>query len=101
TRLRSHAGAHRREQRMREALDGTECGTALPSRTEAEELAVLLVDAVERGVLRPIDAGLVYTTRVAGHSPTEVAEVLQWNLKTFYRRRNRTEAVVVAEGLGR
>jgi hypothetical protein len=101
TRLRAHAGAHRREQRRREVLDGGECGNAAPARTEAEELAALLVDAVERRVLRPIDAGIVYTTRVAGHSPTEVAEVLQWKLKTLYRRRDRTEAVVAAEALGR
>ena len=100
TRLRSHAAAHRRDHRMTAPLHDGAGTMAPPSRTEAEELAVALIDAVERKVLRPFDAGLVYTTRVVGHPTKEIAELLDWQLPALYRRRNRTEAVVVAEGLG-
>lgn len=100
THLRSHAAAHRREHRMTVPLHDGAGVVAPPSRTEAEELAVVLIDAVERHVLRTVDAGLVYTTRVVGHAPDQVAEVLDWRLPALYRRRSRTEAVVVAEGLG-
>jgi len=100
THLRTHAARHRRDYRKLVPLHEGAGVVAPPLRSEAEELAVVLIDAVERRVLRTVDAGLVYTTRVVGRAPNEVAEVLDWQLPALYRRRSRTETVVVAEGLG-
>jgi len=101
-RLRSYARAHHRDQDRHLTFDDDVAtdAPAPPARTPAEELAMLLVDVVERGVLRDIDAGVVYTTRVAGHSPAEVAAVLRWNPTAVYQRRRRSESVLRADALG-
>src|SRR5205085_3791208 len=78
-RLRVHARAHRRNHDRTVPLRDGPNRLAAPSRTDAEELALVLVDAVERRVLRPVDARLVYTTRVSGHSAAALAGVLDWN----------------------
>lgn len=101
SRLRAHAAAHRRDHRMKVPIADGAGLSAPPPRSEAEELAAALIDAVDRHVLRHVDAGLIYTTRVVGHSSTEVARALDWHVDAFYRRRNRAQAVVVAEALDR
>jgi len=101
SRLRAHAAAHRRDHRMKVPIADGAGLPAPPPRSEAEELAATLIDAVDRDVLRTVDAGLIYTTRVVGHTSTEVAQALAWNVDAFYRRRNRAQAVVVAEALDR
>ena len=98
SRLRTHAKANRRDHDRRVDLAG--CPPA-PARSAAEELALILVDAVERRVLRPADARLVYTTRVAGHSVAELAETLACKQHPLLRRRARVEHVLAAEVLGR
>jgi hypothetical protein len=100
SRLRAHAGAHRRDHRMKVPIHDGAAVAAPPPRTEAEELAATLIDAVDRNVLRPLDAGLVYTTRVVGRSAAELADSLDWHLDAVYRRRHRAQAVVVADELG-
>lgn len=100
TRLRSHAEAHRRECSNRVPLADHHEPQAPPARTDAEELALALIDAVQRGVLRRLDAGLVYATRVVGHSPAELAEVLDWRTGSVVRRRQRVARVLAAEVLG-
>ncbi|MGI8777713.1 MAG: hypothetical protein ACR2LJ_10110, partial [Acidimicrobiales bacterium] len=97
-RLRSLARAHHREQAARGAL--TDDAVAPPSRTEAEQLALTLVDAVQRQLLRSVDAGLVYTTRVAGHPTPDVAAALDWTPRVLHRRRNRVESVLIADEVG-
>lgn len=99
-RLRSHAAAHRREYRRRVPLDEAANLTAPPARTAAEDLALTLVDAVERRVLRPVDARLVYATRVAGHSAAELAATLDCCTASLVRRRHRVQQVMAAEVLG-
>ncbi|MGH2353475.1 MAG: hypothetical protein ACRDJN_17870 [Chloroflexota bacterium] len=99
-RLRAHARAHRRDHDRRISLSDVHGGIAAPARSDAETLALLLVDAVERRVLRPADARLVYTTRVCGHSTTEVAKRMGYNLDSLRRRRHRVEQVLVAEVQG-
>lgn len=100
SRLRTHAAAHRRDWRSRRPLSEATGHVAPPPRTDAEELAAVLVDAVERRVLRPADAGLVYSTRVVGHAPAEVASALAWRTPSLLRRRHRVEQLLAAEVLG-
>lgn len=100
SRLRVHAAAHRRDCDSRVALDEARSLVAPPARTDAEELAITLIDAVERRVLRTVDARLLYATRVAGHSPAELAEILDWQTGSLLRRRHRVQQVIAAEVLG-
>lgn len=100
SRLRSHAAAHRRDWHNRVPLSDAHGAAAAPARTDAEELAVTLIDAVERRVLRRVDAGLVYGTRVVGHSTAELAQVLEWRTDSLVRRRQRVQRVLAAEVLG-
>jgi len=101
SRLRVHAAAHRRDCDSRVTLDAAGATlVAPPARTDAEELALTLVDAVERRVLRIVDARLLYATRVAGHSAAELAEVLDWQTGSLLRRRHRVQQVMAAEVLG-
>jgi len=99
-RLRVHARAHRRDHDRRIALSDGHDGVAGPARSEAETLALLLIDAVERRVLRPADARLVYATRVSGHSTTELAQSMGCKLDAVRRRRHRVEQVLAAEVQG-
>ena len=101
SRLRTHAKAHRRDHDRRVEIDDLPGGQPGPARTAAEELALILVDAVERRVLRPADAGLVYSTRVAGHSVAELAATMACKQHSLLRRRARVEHVLAAEVLGR
>jgi hypothetical protein len=100
-RLRTHARAHRRDHDRRVDIDDVPARSSAPSRSAAEELALILVDAVERRVLRPADARLVYTTRVAGHSLAVVASTLACKQDSLRRRRARAEHVLAADVLGR
>jgi len=99
-RLRAHARAHRRDHDRSVALSDVHGGFAGPARSDAETLALVLVDAVERRVLRPADARLVYATRVSGHSTTELAQSMGCQLDSVRRRRHRVEQVLVAEVQG-
>ena len=100
SRLRSHAKAHRRDWDNRVPLAQAAHHDAAPARSDAEELATVLIDAVERGMLRPADAGLVYATRVVGQAPAEVAATLACRVPSLVRRRHRVEQVLAAEVLG-
>ena len=101
TRLRSHAAAHRRERENRVPLSDAPERGAPPARTGAEELATVLIDAVERRLLRPADAGLVYATRVVGHAPADIAATLACDRDSLVRRRHRVEQLLTADVLGR
>jgi len=99
-RLRVHARAHRRDHDRSIALSDGHDGVAGPARSDVETLALLLIDAVERRVLRPADARLVYATRVSGHSTTELAQSMGCKLDAVRRRRYRVEQVLAAEVQG-
>lgn len=99
-RLRARARGHHRECQRRVPLADTVADPLGGQRSDAEELTALLVDAVERQVLRVVDARLVYTTRVAGHSPAEVAAALSWQPASLRRRRHRVERALAAELYG-
>lgn len=60
-------------------------------RPAAEALTVHLVDQVRRGRLKPAEAGLVYTTRVLGHSPSDLAQCLGIDARALRARRTRVE----------
>lgn len=47
--------------------------TARPERTAAERLTGVVLDNLHLGTLGREDAALLYTTRIAGHSPARVA----------------------------
>jgi hypothetical protein len=100
TRLRAHAAAHRRDWDTLVPLGEATDHTARPERSAAEELAATLVDAVERRVLCPVDAGLVYATRVVGHTTADVAGTLAWRTPSLVRRRHRVERLLAAQVLG-
>ncbi|MFN2506396.1 MAG: hypothetical protein ABR540_19645 [Acidimicrobiales bacterium] len=56
SRPRTHAEAHRRDHDRRVDVDDLPGGQPAPARSAAEELALILVDAVKRRVLRALTA---------------------------------------------
>jgi DNA-directed RNA polymerase specialized sigma24 family protein len=97
--VRTHAAAHHRQCRRRVAFDEVMVPPSAGGRTHAEELALALTDAVQRGVVSVRDARVVYATRVAGHSPRELAQVVSCNEYTLRRRRHRAERALAADAL--
>jgi DNA-directed RNA polymerase specialized sigma24 family protein len=61
------------------------------TRTTAEELTVCLVDAVRSGRLGPAQAGLIYTTRVLGVPPRQLAGRCGPDERAVRARRARAE----------
>ena len=73
---------------------------APPPTTPADELVGALVDAVERGLLTPIDAGMVYGCRVWGQRVEDLAPLVGYPDRRGYRRRARAEQILVEEAFG-
>lgn len=101
-RVRSYAIAELR-RRSRQApdsdLDAPEL-VAPPARTPAEELVGALIDAVRHGRLSPVDAGMVYGSRVAGHRVEDLAPLVGCHERSAYRHRARAEVVLIADAFG-
>jgi DNA-directed RNA polymerase specialized sigma24 family protein len=97
--VRKHAAAHHRQCRRRVAFDEAMVPPSAPGRTHAEELVLALTDAVRRGVVTVRDARVIYATRVAGHSPREMAQVVSCDEYTLRRRRHRAERALAADAL--
>ena len=71
-----------------------------PPRTVAEELVAALIDAVERGLLTRLDAGMVYSSRVGGRLVEELAPLVGCPERWAYRHRVRAEEVLVEQAFG-
>lgn len=70
-----------------------------PDRSAAERLAGALMDGLRRGTIRRDEAALLYTTRVAGHSPAEVAAALGIDTVTLRTRRLRAERRLAGQSM--
>jgi DNA-directed RNA polymerase specialized sigma24 family protein len=91
---RDRARACRRREWPLEAV--REAAEAEWSRSTAEELTVCLVDAVRFGRLKPSQAGVVYTTRVLGVSPRELAGRCGPDERAVRARRARAERTLTS-----
>jgi hypothetical protein len=94
-RIRTIAERHRRERDVLAPLDDAPPMEGAPSRTAAEELAMLLVDAVQAGALRRCEAGVIYSTRVLGHAPAELAAFAGKDVRAVRKQRDRAERALL------
>ena len=100
-RLRVHARAHRRNHDRSAPLRDGPSRLAAPSRTDAEELAPVLVDAVERRAAAPRRRPpRLHHPRQRPRPPPRSAATLDWVADSLVRRRHRVERVLAAEVLG-
>jgi hypothetical protein len=102
-RVRSYALAElrrRTHQAPDSELDHYQGLIAAPPYTLAEELTGALIDAVERGLISEVDAGMVYGSRVEGRRLEDLARLAEFHVRTAYRRRARAEQVLVADAFG-
>ncbi len=92
-RLRNHARVERRRAEREGPLDEMERGEEDDS-TAAEELVALLQDAVQRRVITPDVACVVYSFRIAGRSPDDMASTMGRSARTLWRWLERGERVL-------
>lgn len=95
------SGAARRERRGRIAmipLEEAPDPSAPPSRSAADELAVVIVRAVQESVLRPRDAAVIYTSRVMGFSLADLASAQGRDVRAVRLQRARAERTLVRKG---
>ncbi len=99
-RLRVYAVGRRRElYRRRELVPGHD-RAARPALSPADELTKALVDAVQAGAIRRVDAGLVYGHRVLGDELDELDHGLSCGERGLRRRRQRAEEKLLAACAG-
>jgi DNA-directed RNA polymerase specialized sigma24 family protein len=72
---------------------------AASERTAADHLAGVLVDGLRRGTIRPDDAALLYTTRVAGHPTAAVAAAVGVDPVVLRTRRRRAEQRLIGPSM--
>lgn len=72
---------------------------AAPERTAADQLAGVLVEGFRRGTIRPDDAALLYTTRVAGHPTAAVAAAVGVDPVVLRTRRRRSEQRLIGQSM--
>ena len=101
-RVRTYALAALRERDRRTELSehGVAELRAGPDRSAAEELVVALLDAVRRGVLERVDAGIVYQCHIHGLAVEALAPAIGCNVRSVWRRRARAEQRLVIEAGG-
>ncbi|HEV7762372.1 MAG TPA: hypothetical protein VGO78_25360, partial [Acidimicrobiales bacterium] len=68
----------------------------LPAAIAAVELADVLRDAVDEGVLDRDDAELIARSRIAGHRVADIARHHRLGSRTLWDRRHRAERSLVA-----
>jgi len=71
-----------------------------PASNPAIELAEVLTDAVDDGVLDARDARLIARTRIAGHRVADIARCDQLGPRGLWDRRQKAEAKLVAVAAG-
>jgi hypothetical protein len=89
-------GAEHRRQRNDVPLDASTDPAAPPDRTPAEQLVGELVDAVRGDRIDRRAAGIIYTTRIGGHSFEEVAAWDGRGVAAVRKARFRAEAALAA-----
>jgi hypothetical protein len=96
-RVRTLGRIHRRLAAV-ETPQGTDIPDrrAAAERSGAEELAQVIVGAVQAGTVRRTDGALVYANRVLGHSMFELARVTGRNESVLRRERGRGEHALLA-----
>lgn len=93
-RVRTYAATEcRRGGRRAELAEMGEL-VALRQSSAAQELAQALADAVERGILGPLDGWLVYASRAEGASMEDLAAELGRNARWAWRRRVQAERLL-------
>lgn len=92
-RIRMASAQHRTQRYRHTQLDPGRVAEALPTAGEAweQQLTRLLCDAVRGGTLARPDGAVIYSTRVLGVSPAEVAERLDIDVRALWQRRRRAE----------
>jgi hypothetical protein len=96
-RLRVFVAAERRHGH-RVALEDVEEAMCPAQRSAGEELAHTLADAVEQGILEPVDGWVVFSSRVKGHAIEDLAVEAGRNTRWLWRRRVRAEELLHAAG---
>ncbi len=99
-RLRNHARVERRRAEREGPLDEMERAEE-QEPTAAEELIVLLEDAVQRGLIASDVACVVYSFRIGGRSPDDMASTMGRSARTLWRWLERGERVLVGDKAGR
>ena len=98
-RLRTHARAERRRASRETTFDDTDRPQE-EHRSAAEELTALLADAVRREVIDAEVACVVYSFRVTGRSPDDLAPTMGRSARTLWRWLERGERALVGDGGG-
>ena len=96
-RLRAFVATERRRT-GRCALVELDEPVALPTASAAEELAQTLADAVEQGILEPVDGWLVFASRVQGGAMEDLAAQVGRNPRALWRQRVRAERMLTGAG---
>jgi len=91
------AAEHRR-QRNDVPLDGTADPAAPPEQTPADQLVAELIRAVRSDRINRRAAGIIYTTRIGGHSFEEVAAWDGRGVAAVRKARFRAECALAAPG---
>ena len=97
-RVRWYAVRQVADGRQRSALSEADDLSAPPPAKPGWELAGVLADAVERGVLEQLDAWVVFHSRVNGTAMPLLAADAGLGTRRLWRRRERAEAELVAAG---
>jgi hypothetical protein len=98
-RVETAIAAEHRRRRYTVPLDRTDGPSTCPDRTPAEELVAELVHAVRSHRIDARAAGVIYTTRIRGHSFEQVAAWDGRGVAALRKARLRAETVlVVGEG---
>jgi hypothetical protein len=97
-RLRSYMAAECRYRGRRVDLGELAEATGGSAASASEELARTLVDAVEEGVLDPVDGWLVFSSRVRGVAIVDLAAESGRNPRWLWRRRVRAEEQLRSAG---
>lgn len=95
-RVRYRGETYRNQARATCSLDTARAAQADVGCSPGESLAACLLDAVEAGRLRPAQAGVIYTTRVLGHSPASLVPRCGPDAQAVRARRSRAERALVA-----
>ncbi len=98
-RLRNYARAERRRARCQDDF-ARKALRLEPAPSAADELAGVLADAVERGVVERAHAEVVYSVRVGGRPPEVVAPAVGHSARTVWRWLRRAEDALVSDGHG-
>lgn len=96
--LRKTERRQRRRQAPLASLSEAETCEAPAEPTGPEAYASLIIEAVRRGALSRERAAIIYTTRVLGHTPEELATASGRDVRAVRAQRARAERTLIASG---